>query len=1416
MAFQNLPTRLVSKSTFSMFLRTQCDRELYLSLFSDETKVLAAAGIPIPLKSRPGVQFITASGVAFENEQYDILATALPNHVTHADSGKKPVPLKAALAAVKKPTLILQPAFEPQQFRDAFFTNIGVPPKHAAIIPAFKGLRPDIIFADQRRANEYEILPSGERRRLQDGDGRMALCVIDLKNVTEANASYSAEVCLYAIFLANWLSTEGAELSKRFFVSDRVYLWRHVEMPQFTKLKATKDGQDHEKRLDALRKDLEEGLITYLIYMPNVRKFFVEDLPRVLGVGDAKGWAAVDYHVNPRCGSCDWLGNTNWLSVEDKKVFAANPTHYCFHNAETTDHLSKMPSLSRGASRVLHSGGHQTVANVVDIDASADVLRRHAFLKKDRVQIGARASAISKNAVTVDQKAKVAGLARGRNAEYDIVVNFDAGSGFLTGVAVRGILFAPYAKKFPVEGGEPVSFKSFGEAAFAINKDQLVAEWAALSSFIETLGSWMEESEKLFTAQGFGSVRTQICFWELRQYEELCNAFSRHLLEILTLPNRAQRALAWIFPADEIMEKSDAICPNIIFIREIVTASVRLPQRFAATLLGTAEHYSHARMAPRKVDNYYVEPLGNGIPRERIFEIWKTTTGTVRIFGQPKSVTEAVQRYETVLKAHTWALASITARLREDLKANIEGNAPPLNMSIPLGLQGVAYDSKLWDRWSRVSSAVVRTERLNAFLTRPEWLEASYKAIILTSLVEDLGNNQYEFEVSDDSTEAKIEEGDYCTIGIVDQPGFPLRHAASLGLTVQDDNLYVPMHTVILVLIQKFERAKKRITLRIAPRRKEFQPAFAAVMKSGVIPFGKGHLYVLEGAPYDDSPTVTSILKAIGDPGIATPAKEALIALGTTAAKKLKKGTDAVTPAADILWQGNKVASEAVRDAKAADALASFASTSNEHPLNTSQIAAVRACATQRLAIVWGPPGTGKTETLVAFLHAIVREGKVRKILLTGPNYRAVEELSLRLARNLASDQKAACDFFWLYARTRKPADIDISVPHLNLKAVNRDDASAEYAELLASIVDDQKTVIVATTAHIVDQLTRDVTDAILRPVFDLIVLDESSQVPLNLALRPLAAMRPKAQVVVAGDHKQMPPIQHLEPPKNAEYLVDSIQNYLIKRFGISPVPLLINYRSNADLVEYARSLDYPAALTAHSPKKDLRILHAMDQVIAKLPATLPSTSAYQGLLLPEKRVTALIHDDPTSSQANEVEAGLVAGLAYVLRQTMAAELDDGTQKAFTNFTDEAFFKEGLGIVTPHKAQKALVLRKLRELFPAADPEIVFSAVDTVERFQGGERNTIIVSYGVGDTEIIEGEEQFLLQLERTNVAVSRARAKCIILMPKSLAYHLPTDQKAAETSIALKSYLEEFCGKRKVLSIALGKTARTAELRWH
>lgn len=914
-----------------MFLRTQCDRELYLSLFSNKADDLQSAGLPVPLKSRPGVQLITTSGRAFELDQFNILCTSLPDNVFHRKNGTVKVDLVEALAKSTAPTFILQPEFEPEAFREFALASIGVRKEDLGQIPTMSDLRPDIVFANKRIPTEYEVLPNGSRRLLADDDDRIALSVIDLKNITEANASYSAEVCLYAIFLSTWLHTVGGAFLKTHFVSDRIYLWKHVEMPTFTRVMATKEGGDHANRLKALVADLSDGLVKYLVYMPSVRRFFVEDLPRVIRTGDKNGWASVCYHVNPRCSSCDWLGNKLWLSPDDKKLFEAHPEHYCTPAAKAEDHLSQMPSLSKGASQVLHVGGHTKVANVVGMKSSESILRTHALLKKDRTQIGARASSISTGEVSVDHVAKVGGLAKTFNAEFDLIVNFDSGSGFLTGIALRGTLFSPYGKEFPAEDGKGKRVKTLGELAFVINKDSVQAEWAALSSFLDKFAGWLDQADKLFVDLNFGKVRTQLFFWEVRQYEELCNAFGRHLLDILDLPDRSQRALAWIFPADELLEKSDHICPNIVFLRDIITASVRSPQPFAVTLLGTADNYHHERMTPRSVDSYYVEPLGNGVPRERIFEIWKTTTGTVRMFGRLVSVNEAIDRYGAALKAHTWALASIAARLRSDLKDCIDGKAPELSLTIPTGLRSVAYDCKVWDRWSEVSAAVARTEALGAFVARVEWLEASYKAIVLTKLLKDCGSHRYEFEVSEDSTEAKIEAGDRCALGIVNWPGFALQKPINLGLAADDDQAYSPMYAVMHVLIETFDRVGKRIIVRFIPEYKK-QGVFDAVMASGVIPIGTGQLYLLDGMPWNDSWETTGILSAVGDPACASVAPEARRALGASAAKKFPKGKGPCPPIARVLWEGDKLAKEKVRLPAEVAAVTKFATTANAYP----------------------------------------------------------------------------------------------------------------------------------------------------------------------------------------------------------------------------------------------------------------------------------------------------------------------------------------------------------------------------------------------------------------------------------------------------------------------------------------------------
>ncbi|MBY0504423.1 MAG: ATP-binding protein [Bryobacteraceae bacterium] len=1414
------PQRQLGKSKFSMYLRTKCDRELYLSLFSNNVPSLKAAGIPIPLKSRPGVQLITSAGTEFEYGQFDALINALPGRVLHKSNGRAPLELAAALRSANISSFLLQPGIEPQSFRDLAFTNIGVPKARVTFIPELAGLRPDVIYIGDAGSAEFEVLPNGNRRRLKENDPRRPLSIIDLKNITEANASYSAEVCLYAFFLANWLQTQKTDIAQGFFVSDQVYLWRHVEMPRFTKILGTVAGGDHEKRIEALLQDLREGLVNYLVYMPSVRKFFVEDVPRVVEKGDKEGWQAVEYHVNQRCGSCDWLGNKSWLSTDDLAIFTANPSHYCFQSAETDDHLCKMGSLSKGAAKVLNLEGHSTVTGIVGIASGAAALKKHTLLKKDRIQIGARADALVNNLVTVNQSVKLGGLAKQWSAEYEVIVNFDSGSGFLTGIALRGVLSAPYGRSFAEAGQPPKSLMVLGEAAFVVPKDNAAAEWTALQSFVDTLATWVNNAEKTYADKGWGTrVHTQVCFWEPRQYEELCNAFGRHLLKVLDLSGRSQRALAWIFPSEQLMEKEDEICPSIVFIRDLIHSSVLLPERFAMTLLGTVEHYHHASLTPRKIDKYYVEPLGNAIPRERIFDIWKSPTGTVKLYGKVVSITEAIERYGSVLKAHAWALGSITARLRSDLRGSLSGKAPVLQLSFPSGMTGVAQDSKLWSQWSVVSAAAADTEGRTALIAPAEWLESSYKAIVLDSLITDHGNHTYTFFVNEESTEAKIEEGDaYCTVGIASISGFPLESASSLSLNINSSlhGYYMPMHSIIAAKIDSFDRANRTAIITLRPRHSKVADIFREVMDSGVVPIGAAPIYILEGLPYDDTDATQRILRAIGNPACARTAPEALDAMGKSAAKKLPAGSDADTPVARILWAADKVSATKLRTPSEVKAIVSFAKTANRYELNYSQADAVAGVAESQLSIVWGPPGTGKTDTLVAFLHAVVRERKQRVILLTGPNYRTVEELAGRLAVNLNGDLKANCDFYWVYSKTRDPKNPPSVKGHVNLKSFRID--APEAQEMVQGVNGGSNTTVIATTAHMVNRVIEmlGASGSFVAEIFDLVVLDESSQIPVTLALRPMSGLRKHGQLVIAGDHLQMPPIHSLDPPTNAEHLVSSIQTYLLKRFGIKRQELLVNYRSNQDIVEFAKTLKYPEKLTAHSPIKQVAELKSIGPVVATLPSGLPVTDAYKLLLDPGRRVATLIHDDAISSQANDVEAGLVAGLAYCVRKCMARELDMGVPEKRSAFDDDFFFEVGIGIVTPHKAQKALVVRALLGIFPNADPQKVYDAVDTVERFQGGERHTIIVSFGVGDTDIIEGEEAFLLQMERTNVAISRAMAKCIVIMPKALAYHLPTDPKAADASVAIKSYVEEFCANRTSTTISFNGVSREAEVRWH
>jgi hypothetical protein len=213
-----LPKKKLSKSKLSMYLRTQCDRELYLSLFNANVQDMTKASLPAPLKSRPNVQLVTGAGNDFENSQYQMLVARLAGHVAHTPNFSD-LKLLTALPGAKTPTICIQPAIEPEDFRTKLLTKFGVSPAGQFYIPQLAGMRPDIVLVDLPTTGDWEVLCDGGRKRIDAGETRRALFVIDLKNVAEGNSSYAAEVCLYALVLANWLEHNG--LQDQYYVSER-------------------------------------------------------------------------------------------------------------------------------------------------------------------------------------------------------------------------------------------------------------------------------------------------------------------------------------------------------------------------------------------------------------------------------------------------------------------------------------------------------------------------------------------------------------------------------------------------------------------------------------------------------------------------------------------------------------------------------------------------------------------------------------------------------------------------------------------------------------------------------------------------------------------------------------------------------------------------------------------------------------------------------------------------------------------------------------------------------------------------------------------------------------------------------------------------------------------------------------------
>ena len=433
---------------------------------------------------------------------------------------------------------------------------------------------------------------------------------------------------------------------------------------------------------------------------------------------------------------------------------------------------------------------------------------------------------------------------------------------------------------------------------------------------------------------------------------------------------------------------------------------------------------------------------------------------------------------------------------------------------------------------------------------------------------------------------------------------------------------------------------------------------------------------------------------------------------------------------------------------------AKFAQQVDDEPLNAGlnepQRAAVRfALSARDVALIHGPPGTGKTTTVVELIRRAVRRGE--KVLASAGSNIAVDNLLERLAaagervvrlghparvlpelqahtldlmveehRDVALAHKLVKEALALF---RKAGRYTRARPEPGSRQATRQEAKSLLAD--ARRLENQAVEQILLQADVVCATATGLNDELLGDRrFDLVVIDEACQM-----IEPSCwiAIARGERVVLAGDHCQLPPTI-----VNDEALAQGL--------GVSLFERLMN-RSAADL------------------SRRLSIQYRMHESIMAF----SSAEFYDGDLQADPSVAGhRLCDLPNVSHAPLTETPVefidTAGAGYDEQQEPDGESRLNPREGELVMRKvNALMEAGLGarqvaVITPYAAQA----RWLRERLKAPGLEI-----DSVDGFQGREKEAVVISLVRSNS---AGEIGFLADVRRMNVALTRARRKLLVI----------------------------------------------------
>jgi hypothetical protein len=413
--------------------------------------------------------------------------------------------------------------------------------------------------------------------------------------------------------------------------------------------------------------------------------------------------------------------------------------------------------------------------------------------------------------------------------------------------------------------------------------------------------------------------------------------------------------------------------------------------------------------------------------------------------------------------------------------------------------------------------------------------------------------------------------------------------------------------------------------------------------------------------------------------------------------------------------------------------------------LTPSQRAAFEHILRRKLTLVWGPPGTGKThflgQSLLAFAAAARAIGAPLRIGVTAFTHTAVDNVLWKLAS---------------LAHAFDPSALDIV--KLGALAIRSSSAARDVREAPAdgALPGSSAVTVVGATAFGLDKYLR-----AENPPFDLLIVDEASQVRLAELLVSLRALSNDGRLVLAGDHLQLPPLLNGRYPEPADGLpgvfASAFEYFTRREPAEAPYTkqLLECWRMNEELTRFSSTTLYGSGFVP-----------ATSQISRQRLDFDPSSAARDEfaswVLDPSASLVLCSLDGLRTTAENRVEASLVARLVRALR---AGLRDKGAAFADDREGDQKFWSDGVFVVSPHHVQ----IRAIRRAISALRPWKSEPFVDTVDKMQGQECAAVLVSYGVSDPETATGEAEFIYSLQRLNVAVTRARSKSVLFVPAPL-----------------------------------------------